>query len=70
MKNFFLGCFVAVLCVACTHDHLTILHTNDTHSQVEPLSTGKGGYARRMALINEERKADKNLLLVDAGDFT
>ena len=70
MKNFFLGCFVAVLCVACTPDHLTILHTNDTHSQVEPLSTGKGGYARRMALINEERKADKNLLLVDAGDFS
>ncbi|MBR7155028.1 MAG: metallophosphatase [Paludibacteraceae bacterium] len=55
---------------ACTpQDHLTILHTNDTHSQVEPLDNNQGGYARRMGMIAEERKADKNLLLVDAGDF-
>lgn len=55
---------------ACTpQDHLTILHTNDTHSQVEPKANGQGGYARRMGLIREERKADKRLLLVDAGDF-
>ena len=59
-----------VLLMACTpQDHLTILHTNDTHSQVEPKANGKGGYARRMGLINEERKADQYLLLVDAGDF-
>ena len=37
------------------------MHTNDTHSQVEPLEEGKrdalcGGYARRMGLINQERK--------------
>ena len=50
-------------------DHLTILHTNDTHSQVEPKADNRGGYARRMGMIAEERKADKNLLLVDAGDF-
>jgi len=57
--------------VACTpQDHLTILHTNDTHSQVEPKANNKGGYARRMGLIREERKADKYLLLVDAGDFS
>ena len=55
--------------VACTPDHLTILHTNDTHSQVEPKANNQGGYARRMGMIAEERKADKNLLLVDAGDF-
>ncbi len=60
-----------VFFVACTpQDHLTILHTNDTHSQVEPKANGQGGYARRMGLIAEERKADKNLLLVDAGDFS
>ncbi len=61
-----------ILCLAaCTPqaDHLTILHTNDTHSQVEPRSNGTGGYARRMGLIAQERKADKNLLLLDAGDF-
>ena len=59
-----------VLVTACTpQDHLTILHTNDTHSQVEPKANGQGGYARRMGLIAQERKADRNLLLVDAGDF-
>ncbi len=59
-----------VLLLSCTpQDHLTILHTNDTHSQVEPKANNQGGYARRMGLINEERKADKNLLLLDAGDF-
>ena len=59
-----------VLFTACTkQDHLTILHTNDTHSQIEPKADNTGGYARRMGLIAQERKADKNLLLVDAGDF-
>ena len=49
---------------------MTILHTNDTHSQVEPRSNGTGGYARRMGLIARERKADPDLLLLDAGDFS
>ena len=62
--------FCASVLVSCKPDHLTILHTNDTHSQVEPKDNGQGGYARRMGLIAEERKADRNLLLVDAGDFS
>ena len=73
MKKVFylLSLSAAVFCLnACTpQDHLTILHTNDTHSQVEPKANGKGGYARRMGLIREERKKDPRLLLVDAGDF-
>ena len=70
MKNVFLYVFAALLCVGCAkQDHLTILHTNDTHSQVEPKSNNQGGYARRMGLIRQERAKDKNLLLVDAGDF-
>lgn len=70
MKRFFLYGFIAALCIACTpQDHLTILHTNDTHSQIEPKPNNEGGYARRMGLIKEERKADRNLLLLDAGDF-
>ena len=48
---------------------LTVLHTNDTHSQVEPNSKDLGGYARRMGLIEQERAIDPELLLVDAGDF-
>ncbi len=68
---------VLLCCVSCSQpklDRLTILHTNDTHSQVEPLEEGKrdefcGGYTRRMGLIAQERKADPNLLVFDAGDF-
>lgn len=71
MKNIHYSLFFILCLAACTPqaDHLTILHTNDTHSQVEPRSNGTGGYARRMGLIAQERKADKNLLLLDAGDF-
>lgn len=70
MRNILFYGLVAFVLVACTpQDHLTILHTNDTHSQVEPKTNDQGGYARRMGLIRQERKADKHLLLLDAGDF-
>ena len=55
---------------------LVILHTNDTHSQVEPTdksglkTANMGGYARRMGVINQIREQEKNVLLVDAGDFS
>ncbi len=49
---------------------LVILHTNDTHSQVEPLAgSDLGGYARRLGVINKIRAEEKNVLLFDAGDF-
>lgn len=49
---------------------IVILHTNDTHSQVEPVETSDlGGYARRLGVINQIRKKEKNVLLFDAGDF-
>lgn len=77
-KSVFKLIIVLLCCVSCSQpklDRLTILHTNDTHSQVEPLEEGKrdalcGGYARRMGLIAQEREQDPNLLLFDAGDFT
>lgn len=70
MKNIHYSLFIILCLVACTpQDHLTILHTNDTHSQIEPKDNGQGGYARRMGLIRQEREADRNLLLLDAGDF-
>ena len=57
--------------------HLTILHTNDTHSCVMPLSVhladtlqaGRGGFLRRIAMLKEERRKDPGLLLFDSGDF-
>lgn len=52
---------------------LVILHTNDTHSQVEARSDGRGGYAARMAVLEEIAGAAQvrreDMLLVDAGDF-
>jgi len=52
---------------------ITILHTNDTHSQIGPLppndrNAGKGGVARRATLVKRVRKENPNTLLVDAGD--
>lgn len=83
MKTFknvskYIGILLCCSCVACTQPKLkalTILHTNDTHSQVEPLEEGKrdahcGGYARRMGLIAQEREQDPYLLLFDGGDFS
>ena len=55
---------------------LVILHTNDTHSQIEPTekstlkTANMGGYARRIGEINLIRLQEKNVLLVDAGDFS
>ena len=54
---------------------LTILHTNDTHSNVEPFPQnhskypGMGGVAKRHEIIEEIRSEEKNVLLLDAGDI-
>ena len=69
------------LCVCCALaaqdiKELLILHTNDTHSRVEPISitdpnpefAGKAGFVRRVTLIKEMRKQNKDLLLFDCGD--
>lgn len=57
---------------------LTILHTNDTHSCIMPLSenladtmlAGRGGFVRRIAMLEEERRTEPDLLLFDSGDFS
>lgn len=57
---------------------LTILHTNDTHSCILPLSphladttvANRGGFVRRVAMLRQERAADPSLLLFDSGDFS
>ncbi len=54
---------------------LTILHTNDVHSRMEPFpmdggrNQGLGGVARRAALIRKIRSEEKEVLLLDAGDI-
>jgi len=58
-----------------TTKHITILHTNDTHSHVEPFPSdhyktpNQGGVARRATLIENVRKENPNTLLLDAGDI-
>ena len=55
--------------------HLTILHTNDVHSYIDPFpathpkNPNMGGVARRAALIENIRKENPNVLLLDAGDI-
>ena len=54
---------------------LTILHTNDTHSRLEPFpmdggrNQGLGGIAGRSALIQKIRAEEEQVLLLDAGDI-
>lgn len=59
---------------------LTILHTNDQHSRLDPFpmdgsrNAGRGGIARRMTLIQQIRAEQsagqsRNVLLFDAGDI-
>ncbi|RZJ63304.1 MAG: twin-arginine translocation signal domain-containing protein [Flavobacterium sp.] len=54
---------------------LTILHTNDVHSYIDPFpadhpkNPNKGGVARRAALIESIRQENPNTLLLDAGDI-
>jgi 5'-nucleotidase len=65
---------VPLLEAAAGEKLITILHTNDTHSQIDPfpaddrLYPGKGGVARRATLVKRVRKDNPNTLLVDAGD--
>ena len=55
--------------------HLTILHTNDVHSYIDPFpanhpkNPNMGGVARRAAVIEMIRKENPNVLLLDAGDI-
>lgn len=54
---------------------ITILHTNDVHSHIDPFgpddgrNANKGGVARRASLVETIRKENPNTLLLDAGDI-
>ena len=54
---------------------LTVLHTNDQHSRIEPFDSSysrnpnQGGFARRATLVQQIRNQEKNVLLLDAGDI-
>ena len=78
-RNILLIAFCLLTVVAFGQDkQLTILHTNDTHSQIYPLSVtladtmkaGRAGFLRRIAMLKEERRKRPDLLLFDSGDFS
>ena len=58
-----------------TAHKLTILHTNDQHSRIEPFDSSysrnpnQGGFARRATLIQQIREQENNVLLLDSGDI-
>ena len=87
MKSLFMYSTAALLLAAATsyaqaEDTITILHTNDFHSKVEPISkydspcsaednaAGEcfGGYARLVTAIEEARARNPESFLFDGGD--
>ncbi len=68
------GCILACALMACTAlatkgEKLVILHTNDTHSQIDPfVDDDLGGVARRKVVIDSVRHENPNTLLIDLGD--
>jgi 5'-nucleotidase len=60
---------------ASSSSKLTILHTNDVHSRLDPFpmdgtrNAGMGGIAARAEIIRNIRAQEANVLLLDAGDI-
>ncbi len=69
------GGFNLTSCSFLSKKHITILHTNDVHSHLDPFPKDHadfpnlGGIARRAALVEQIRKENPNTLLLDAGDI-
>ena len=62
-------------CFEKTTKQITILHTNDVHSHIDPFPhhhskyPNLGGISRRATLVEKIRKENPNTLLFDAGDI-
>lgn len=73
--KYFYAIVVALLAIgagAQNADKLTILHTNDTHSCIEPEKNGNAGVVNRALLLEQLRDSlgCDNVLLFDCGDFS
>lgn len=55
-------------CPESDAQRLVVLHTNDTHSQIDPDKNDRGGILRRKVLIDSVRAVEPNVMVVDAGD--
>lgn len=81
MKNiapYILALALSLSAKAQDKQDLLVVHTNDTHSCIQPIKptlqdttiANKAGFARRKALIDSLRVQDPDLLLFDCGDFS
>jgi 5'-nucleotidase len=70
-----LGGFALNGCTAGSKKQITVLHTNDVHSHIEPFPASHssfanlGGVVARAELIRNIRAENPNTLLLDAGDI-
>ena len=71
------GLLSALVIFSCSLDaharKLVILHTNDTHSQIEVVRSGKGigkgGVHQRAEFFAKIKAENENVLILDAGDY-
>ena len=74
----FILCLSYTFLIAQSHKEIIILHTNDTHSRIEPMPenlpdqelAGTAGVVRRAAYIEQTRNSASPVLLFDCGDFS
>ena len=58
----------AITAGATSPERIVLIHTNDTHSHIDPTDDDTGGIMRRKVVIDSIRAAEPNSLLIDAGD--
>ncbi|HEU4859639.1 MAG TPA: metallophosphatase [Chitinophagaceae bacterium] len=69
------GSFFSEMIVDEKAYRLTVLHTNDVHSRIDPfpmdggVNQGLGGVAARAEIIEKIRREEEHVLLLDAGDI-
>lgn len=74
-RLFVISLILLITLSAFAQKKVVILHTNDTHSRIEPLPEsdrsfpGRGGVERRAVFVSQVRDKNRNVLLLDAGDF-
>lgn len=72
MRKILLATLLLTATIAVAQERITILHTNDTHSCIEPEKKGNAGVLNRALLIEEIRDSvgAERVLLLDCGDFS
>ena len=69
LNRAFIASLFAAGALLAPADNLVILHTNATHSQLDPNDNDLGGILRRKVLVDSVRAEQPNVLLIDCGDM-